>query len=142
MNDHQPQWQGKAKPGPSTEPDKQRDTPSLKPAYVPSLATGPPYPYANPPPVYYPPPHMPPPPPPQLYGYYHGYPGPYGYQPPPVPPYGVHPLPQVTGRTLLSEWLPLCDQGEQGRNQDNFTGLITGFSAVKIYRLSNLQNKS
>ncbi|KAF8593674.1 hypothetical protein BDV93DRAFT_566269 [Ceratobasidium sp. AG-I] len=151
MSDQQPHRRGKAKPGPSTsasdqigneqsEPDEQQDTPSPKPDYVPPLVTAPQYPYANPQPGYYPPPPMPPPPPP--YGYYHGYPGPYGYQPPPAPHFGAHPPPPITGQTLLSEWLPRCDQGERGRNHDNFTGLIAGFSAAKIYRLFDLQNKS
>lgn len=144
MSDKQPQRRGKAKSGPShavidkpAESDEQRNTPSPKPAYVPPLATAPQHPYAYPQPGYYPPP--PPPPPP--YGYYHGYPGAYGYPPPQAPPFG-HAPPQVTGQTLLSEWLPLCDQGERGRNHDNFVGLIAGFSAAKIYRLSDLQNKS
>jgi hypothetical protein len=43
---------------------------------------------------------------------------------------------------LLSNWLPLCDQGERGESNDNFSGLVAGFTAEKIYRLSDLRGKT
>lgn len=55
--------------------------------------------------------------------------------------HGFHP-PPAGGRKLLSEWLPRCDQGERGESNDNFAGLLPGFTAEKIYRLSDLKDWS
>ncbi|KAG8681234.1 hypothetical protein FRC09_017659 [Ceratobasidium sp. 395] len=101
-------------------------------------------------PAYYPPPpahpygHYPPYPPPYPPNPHYGYPA-YGYPPPPPPlphGYGNPGFPsRATGHTLLSEWLVMCDQGDRGENSDNFAGLIAGFSAQKLFRLSDLQHK-
>ncbi|KAG8774539.1 hypothetical protein FRC12_001925 [Ceratobasidium sp. 428] len=84
----------------------------------------------------------------QPYGHYPAYPqygyGPPSYNYPPPPPagysgYGV--APQVTGHMLLSEWLVMCDRGPRGEHEDNFSGLIAGFSARRLFYLFEVQNK-
>jgi hypothetical protein len=56
--------------------------------------------------------------------------------------HGIGRLAPVAPNMLLSEWLPLCDQGERGRKNDNFTGLLAGFTAEKLYRLIDLRDRS
>ncbi|KAG9081995.1 hypothetical protein FRC06_005287 [Ceratobasidium sp. 370] len=127
MTDKVPEKRGKNQaltssfdtPQPASQPESH--VPRPRP-HIPPLARP-----AHPPPFGYPyhPPHPPP-----MYRYrYGGYPSmPYGYPvPPPGHPYGASDMlgaPQhVTGQTLLSEWLPLCDQ------------------AHNIYRLAELHSK-
>lgn len=69
-------------------------------------------------------------------------PSPYVHPSPARPSGSSYGAPPAGARTLLSEWLLRCDQGERGESNDNFTGLLAGFTAEKIYRLSDLKDWS
>ncbi|QRV99005.1 hypothetical protein RhiJN_27024 [Ceratobasidium sp. AG-Ba] len=120
------------KNGPSGSTPPNNNPPSTAEPPVPPLAPAQPHPGH---------PHPPP------YGHYPPYPPypPYGYPfPPPPADYnygGYGGPPRVTGRTLISEWLPMCDRGQRGENNDNFSALIAGFSLNGFYYLSDIQHK-
>ncbi|KAG9099012.1 hypothetical protein FRC07_010567 [Ceratobasidium sp. 392] len=56
----------------------------------------------------------------------------------PSGPYAA--TPGVSNSPWLADWLPSLDAGERGRHGDNFGALLPGFTAARIFCVSQLRN--